>query len=158
MKQMTNRKIWMIGLIFLSFTLIFLAFSLINSKAETSCGMDTGPIYGKKINIQLNNLKIDKYLTIPDGQLAISNTNNYKISTDTIPPILLKFDKKNNLVWAIKLDSKQSGIPLYEMENIILKDDKNGKRITFFNLSYSEPGTIYLTDKFEFDHLCLKAF
>lgn len=158
MKQMTIRKIWMIGLIFLSFTLIFLAFSLINSTDETSCGMDTGPIYGKRINIQLNSLKIDKYLTIPDGQLAISNTNNYKISKDTIPPILVKLDKKKNFIWAIKLDSKDSGIPLYEMENIILIDDKSGKRITFFNLSYSEPGTIYLTEKFEFDYLCLKAF
>ena len=120
--------------------------------------MDTGPVYGQKINVEISKLKIDKYLTIPNGEFGISNTNNPKITTDTVPPILVKLDNKQNLIWAIKLDSKRCGIPLYEMENIELLEDKNGKRITFFNSSYSEPGTIYLTDEFELNYLCLKAF
>ena len=159
---MPKRKIWKIGLIVLSIILIsfaFITFSVFMTFNDgVNCGNDVGPVYVKKVSVKLNSLKVDKYLTIPDGQLGISNTNDGKSSRDTIPPILIRFDKKKKLVWAIKLDSKNSGIPLYKMENIQLVNDENGRRITFFNLSHSEPGVIYLTDKFEFDYLCLKAF
>jgi hypothetical protein len=157
-KMMTKKKMLIIGLTIFGTIILFFAYLTFNSDNKVGCGNDVGPVFGQKINIQLNKIKIVKYLTIPNGHFGISNTKNNKISTDTIPPILIKLDNKRNLIWAIKLDSKNSGIPLYEMENINLVDDKNGKRITFFNSSYSEPGTIYLTDKFEFDYLCLKAF
>jgi hypothetical protein len=160
---MIKRKTWKIGLIILSIILIFFAFKILSvfitlPNDRVGCGNDVGPVYGEKVIVQLDSLKIDNYLIIPDGELGISNTTNFISSIDTIPPILVKFDKKHNLVWAVKLNSKKSGIPLYDVDNIKLVADENGKRITFFNLSHSEPGTIYLTDKFEFDYLCLKAF
>lgn len=138
--------------------MLYFVYIFYTSNSLGDCGMDTGPVYGQKINIEISKINIDKYLKIPNGQLGISNTNNLKITTDTIPPILVKLDNKQNLIWAVNLDSKRYGIPLYEMENIELLEDKNGKRITFFNSSYSEPGTIYLSDEFEFNYLCLKAF
>jgi hypothetical protein len=146
------------GLTILGIIILYFGYMIYTWDSMGDCGMDVGPVYGQKINIEINKINIDKYLTIPSGQFGISNTNNRKLSTDTVPPILVKLDNKRNLIWALKLDSKNSGILLYKMDNIELLDDKYGKRITFFNSSYSEPGTIYLTDKFEFDYLCLKAF
>ncbi|MBK7339684.1 MAG: hypothetical protein IPQ10_08720 [Saprospiraceae bacterium] len=154
----TQKKILTGGLIILMTIFLYFWYAIYTWDSMGECGMDTGPVYGQKINIEINKIIIDEYLTIPGGQFGISNTNNRKLSTDTIPPILVKLDNKRNLIWAVKLDSESSGIPLYEMDNIKLLDDKYGKRITFFNSSYSEPGTIYLTDEFEFDYLCLKAF
>ena len=155
---MAKRKVFLAGLTIVSAIILFFAYQLYTFDKLRDCGMNVGPVYGQKVKIEINKIKIDKYLTVPDGQFGISNTNNRKISADTIPPVLIKLDNKRNLVWALKLDSKSCGIPLYEMNNIKLVDDEHGKRITFFNSSYSEPGTIYLTDKFEFDYLCLKAF
>jgi hypothetical protein len=155
---MKKRKILFLGLIIL-FSIIFL---IKNQYFDTfnngGCGMDAGPVFGYKINTKLNKIKIDELIPFPNGQFGISNTIIRKTLIDTIPPILLKLDKKSNLIWAIKLDTEECGIPLYEMSNIKLVDDKYGKSITFFNLSYSEPGIIYLTDEFEFDYLCLKPF
>ena len=142
--------------LFIICTILYFAYVIYTYKDDSNkgCGMDVGPIYGQKINLDANKIKIDTLLKFRDGQFGLVNG---KFGIDTVPPILIKFDKNRKLVWALKLDSKQSGIPYYEMLDIELIEDKDGKRIKFFNLSFGEPGLIYLTEKFEFDYLCLKS-
>lgn len=154
----TKKKLLITGSIIITIFIgykLYQFISLINSFDE--CGMSAGPIYGLKITAKLDSLNIKTYISIPDGQLAISNTTVDSNSVDTFPPILLKLDKKKNVIWAVSLNSKADNydIPLYSMENIQLVNDKNGKRIEFFNESYMEPGIIYLKENYDFDYLCL---
>jgi len=150
----TTKNIQTTVLLFLACTILYFAYLYTLEGDGKGCGMDVGPIYGQKINLDVNKIKIDTLLKIPDGQFGLVNG---KFGIDTIPPILIKFDKNKKISWAVKLDSEESGIPYYEMLNVKLVDDKNGKKITFFNLSFGEPGVIYLTERFEFDYLCLKS-
>jgi hypothetical protein len=155
---MKKSKILIVGLVFLFSIILLIKNQYFDALNNGGCGMDVGPVYGQKINTKLNKIKIDEFITFSNGQFGISNTIVEKTLIDTIPPILVKLNKKGDLIWAIKLNSEECGIPLYKMGNIKLVEDKHGKSISFFNLSYSEPGTIYLTDEFEFNYLCLKAF
>ncbi|WP_210462941.1 hypothetical protein [Rufibacter roseolus] len=159
------RKTMIVGLLGLAIIIALIGYpfyKLFNTpvKSKGGCGISAILIQGQKVKIKLSTIKINTYLEIPDGQLAISNTNASSKVKDTSPPILIKLDKNQKVVWAIKLDSEEakSGIPLYSMTDIKLLDDKEGKRISFFNLSYMEPGKIYLKDNYDFDYMCLSPF
>ena len=154
-----KKKIFLAGLVvgvaILGYSLY--QFSSLVVSMGGDCGMSDGPIHGQKITVKLDSLDIETYISIPDGRFAISNTNVDSNSVDSFPPVLLRLDSSENIIWAISLDSKADNceIPLYSMDNIQLVNDANGKRITFFNVSYMEPGIIYLKENYDFDYLCL---
>ena len=157
----TRKKILVCGLFSFILFIAFLSYRIYEFSSVLSkfgeCGGSTGPIYEQKSTILLDSTNIDLYLTIPNGRLAISNTLVDSNSIDTIPPILIRVDNSQNIIWAIKLNSNldSSKVPLFKMDNIKLVEDKAGKRISFFNSSYGEPGTIYLTENYDFDFLYL---
>ena len=129
----TTKKVLTTVLLFLASTILYFAYSIYTFEGDDKgCGMNVGPIYGQKMNLDVNTIQIDTLLKIPDGQFGLVNG---KVGIDTISPILIKFDKNKNLSWAVKLDSEESGIPYYEMLDVKLIDDKDEKKITFFNLS-----------------------
>jgi hypothetical protein len=106
--------------------------------SETNCN-------GIKISLNLNKIKADKYLKCPNGEIGFINTANSKT------PIIFKKDTNSNLLWAYKLESDScSGIPFKKMKSMKLVENDGDLRITFFNYSYSEPGTIYLDDQYNF--------
>jgi len=114
------------------------------------CGMSAGPCFGQPVEIKLETAKVDQYLTCPNGRIGFISTQ------DTLSPIVFKMDTSSKLVWALKLESDScSGIPLKRMTGMEILEDKGLKRIHFFNQTYSEPGTIYLTDDYNFEYLCL---
>jgi hypothetical protein len=122
--------------------------SFVNDLGE--CGMSGGPCFGQNINLKLNNAKVDQYLDCPNGQIGFISIQ------DTLTPIVFKIDSNSKLLWALKLESDScSGIPLRQMSGMEILEDDGMKRIYFFNQTYSEPGTIYLTDDYNFKYLCL---
>lgn len=155
-KMNTIRKILIGILITVVVVIVIFIFAVIFTYESTGkCGMSSGPCYGRKINVDLSKTIIDTFLIIPDGQLAISNTNVDEDLKDTIPPIIIKLDKRKNIIWAVKLYSDECGIAFYEMSSIFLHDNKSKKEISFFNVSYEEHGTIFLTENFDFEYMCL---
>ena len=114
------------------------------------CGFSSGPCLGEKIDFNLRAAKVDQYLDCPNGRIGFVHTQ------DTLTPIVFKIDKHSKLLWALRLESDScSGIPLKQMSGMEILEDKGLKRIHFFNETYSEPGTIYLNDNYDFDYLCL---
>jgi len=118
---------------------------------------NSNEIYCKEIKTSLDSVKIDTYLTIPNGKLAICYTTTDSITIDSFPPILIKLNKDNSIVWAVSLDTKSTNceIPLFKMDNIRLVKEDRYWMITFFNVTYQEPGIIYLTENFDFDYMYL---
>ncbi len=114
------------------------------------CGMSAGPCYGQAVEITLETSKVDQYLACPNGRIGFISTQ------DTLSPIIFKVDTNSKLVWALRLESDScSGIPLKQMTGMEILEDKGLRRIHFFNQTYSEPGTIYLTNDYNFEYLCL---
>ncbi len=117
------------------------------------CGFDAGPYYGKKINIDFKTFKYDEFIEVPNGKIFVSNEH------DAMPLILLKTDKANNVIWAYEfVMEKEELIPFSSISNLQLVEGKKYKSINFFNNSYSEPGSIYLTDDYDFKYICLSPF
>lgn len=148
------KSILAVVLPFVGFALLILALFLHSLPGTWQCGMSAGPIYGQSIQISLDTMHFDEYLDIPGGQFALSNTIPAAGGIDTIPPILVKFDKQHRVVWALRLDAKESGIPLYEMGGMSFYEDDD-KRIYFFNKSYSEPGSLFLDNEYNLRYVCL---
>lgn len=115
------------------------------------CALNVGPCNGRQITLDQDSVTVDQHFDIPNGRLALSRT------TDTLPPILFKTDESNKVVWAIELKTgtKECGIPCCKLTNIKLSTDDAQNKIFFFNGCYSEPGTIYLTEDFDFNYMCL---
>ena len=113
------------------------------------CGLSAGPCFGQKQDLNISSVKVDQYLSCPNGQIGFISTQ------DTLSPIIFKVDKDNKLLWAFELNTDSCiGVPLKKMNGMTL--EKNGaKSIRFNNQSYGEPGTIYLTDEYDFMYLCL---
>ena len=113
------------------------------------CGFSYGPCYGEKVELDFKKIKVDNYLYCPNGKIGFVNTQ------DSLAPIVFKIDQDEKLLWSLKLESDScSEIPLKKMSGIKMEENK-GPRIEFFNETYMEPGTIYLTKDYDFDYLCL---
>lgn len=110
------------------------------------CSMYLGPCYGEKIKVKIDSLKIDQYVNFPNGRFAFAHTQ------DTLPPIFIKLDKTNKLVWAFKLvnETDSCWVPLRKMSGMYLQ----GRVINFFNNSYGEPALIYLDNNYNFRFIC----
>ena len=117
------------------------------------CGMSVGPIYGDTLNPNKINLDFEQTIEIPNGKFGLMNL------MDTLAPKLVKFDKNDNLIWAVEFKEDSTiGIPYQKLSKMDLIKDEYGVRLAFFNHSYSEPGKIYLTDNYELEHMCLSPF
>jgi hypothetical protein len=116
------------------------------------CGFANGPCFGVKINLDLNNQIIDEYIDVPNGKIGFISV---KESADTLAPIMFKLDRASRLQCAFRLESEFcSGIPLKEMSGMRLFHNREIS-IEFFNDTYSEPGSIYLTADYDFEYMCL---
>jgi hypothetical protein len=114
------------------------------------CGMSAGPCFGQQVDFNLETEIVDLYLDCPNGRIGFISTQ------DTLSPKVFKVDKSSRLLWALRLDSDScSGIPMKKISGMEILEDNGIKRIHFFNQTYSEPGTIYLTDDYNFEYLCL---
>ncbi len=156
---MTVKRKIVIGILFIFSVLISLAvYELYQWNSFISdigpCGIGAKPNSGKKINLNLDTVRIDKYIDIPGGKYAIAYSNNNSHSYSDIPPILIRLDNEKQILWAVILYGDRA---FYKMSSIKLVVDDMGKRIRFFNDNYGEPGTIYLKENYDFDYLCLES-
>lgn len=116
------------------------------------CVFSSGPCSTISIDIELDTLEVDTFIAIPNGQLALANTQHEAVL------ILARLDASNTPVWAQKLQGATKcldPIPLLEISNIYLTSSETGHYVHFFNDSYMEPGTIYLDKNYNFEMLCL---
>lgn len=115
------------------------------------CGFSVGPYEGKPMDGQVDTTLIDIFLGYPNGLYGFMH------AFDSLPPIMVKMDDTEQVIWAIELSSSDSSnwIPFEGLNNPVLYEDEHGKRIFFSNNSFPEPGTIYLTDDYNFDYVCL---
>jgi hypothetical protein len=119
-------------------------------KGLGECGMSAGPIYGKPISINMEDLKLDQKIVIPNGMLGLMNLS------DSLSPKLIKFDVHGKLIWAVEFREELNvDIPHNNLSKMELINDKYGIRLEFFNNSYGEPGVIYLTEDYEIEYMCL---
>ncbi len=116
------------------------------------CGFANGPCYGVNVDLNLKTQKVDSYLDIPNGKIGFISVED---NADTLAPIIFKVDKNFKLKWALRLVPDSCGIPLNEMSGMRLSSENGRHTIHFFNQTYSEPGTIYLTEDFDFEYVCL---
>ena len=114
------------------------------------CGMSAGPIYSDPITIDKDNLELEQQIEIPEGKFGLLNLS------DSLSPKLIKFDRSNNVVWAVEFrEDSLVGLPYQRLSEMELINDEYGIRLSFFNNSYGEPGKIYLTDDYEVEYMCL---
>lgn len=115
------------------------------------CGFSVGPYEGQELKIDLDTVTVDEFLEYPNGRFAFLSTQ------DSLTPIMIKLNKHDSIIWAIKLNSSDSAnwIPMNGMTDIRLNKESEVKSIFFFNSSFSEPGTIYLTENYDFKYMCL---
>ena len=114
------------------------------------CGMSVGPCYGATIEIDMDTVSIEQYIDIPTGTFAFANLG------DTLTPKLIKLDASKEVVWAVEFKEDQDcSIPHRKLSEMKLVEDEYGRRLSFFNLSYGEPGTIHLDKDDEFKYMCL---
>lgn len=114
------------------------------------CAMLSGPCFGQAVEIDLKKVTVDQYLNCPNGRIGFISTQ------DTLSPIIFKLDTNAKIVWALRLESDScSGIPMKQISGMEILEEEGVKRILFFNQTYSEPGTIHLTDEYNFEYLCL---
>lgn len=149
-----------IAIVFVTFAATFLIRKMIKSVSD-NLKCDFGPIYGKSIQVDIKSIKIDTFLKIPQGQLAFANTRLFNDSTNFQPPILIKLDNKKKVLWAIKFEMEKEEGEENEtigINSIKLIDDNEEKKIHFFNTTFREPGTIYLTEDYDFECMCLSIF
>ena len=117
------------------------------------CLMMDGPIYGKSISLNAEDLEMEQEIKIPNGKLGFLNLS------DSLAPKMLKFDDLDNLIWAITFQSDSlENIPHQKLSEMALIKEKNEVVLSFFNYSVGEPGKIYLTKGFDFKYMCLSAW
>ncbi len=116
---------------------------------------------GQKISFSLDSVNLQRSMKIPGGYLVFANRNSDSVSSDTLPPVLAKLNRKEEVIWAVFLDSKIDScgqLPFYKAIDIRLVEEKNGDRmIYFFNTPVQEPGWIYLTRNYDFAGFYLDA-
>ena len=114
------------------------------------CGFANGPCYGEKVKLNLKTQKVDEYIDVPNGKIGFISI---KEGADTLAPIVFKLDQNSKLLWALRLETDNCGLPLEEMSNLRL--DLERRAIIFFNDTYGEPGDIQLTKDYDFEYMCL---
>jgi len=134
--------------------LLYAGIILINTVGSASnmgkCGMSAGPCYGEKTTVNLNKVRVDKYLDCANGKIGFMHTQ------DKAHPVMFKIGLDSKIKWAYKFDADACcGIPMLKISGMELETRKGENSIRFFNESYSEPGVFYLTKDFDFDFLCL---
>ncbi|MFY8022340.1 MAG: hypothetical protein ACOVP1_14135 [Bacteroidia bacterium] len=122
-------------------------------KPYAECGMEDGPIYGRKTNIDIGSIIVDESFKVPGGKLFVCNTTASDLELDSIAPIFFKLDSNDQVVWAVELISNKD-IKLFAIEDCRL----NGHEIHFFNSTHLEPGVIYLDENYDFKYMCLSMF
>ncbi len=120
---------------------------------EADCGMENGPLLGRKTFVDIGTVIVDESFKIPGGKLFICNTPAEDLELDSLAPILFKLDSNDHVVWAVELKSDNE-INLFAMEDCRL----NGHELHFFNSTHFEPGVIYLDENFDFKYMCLSMF
>ena len=154
-RQFSKMKKYIIGIILLIALTTFLIVRLTQYNTwidkHDECFMDDGPCLGKKVKIDKNSYVIIEQIEVPNGTIAIMKEK--QSFSDTVPPTLVRFDNTHEILWAVSLDTKQSGceIPLFKMSGLTLSKNNSGKKITFFNETHGEPGAIYLTKEYDFE-------
>ena len=122
-------------------------------KIYADCGIEDGPLYGRKTFVDIETVIVDESFKIPGGKLFICNTPTVDLELDSLAPILFKLDSNDHVVWAVELKSNNE-IDLFAMEDCRL----NGHELHFFNSTHFEPGVIYLDENFDFKYMCLSMF
>ena len=117
------------------------------------CGMENGPLYGRKTSVDIRTVVVDESVNIPGGKLFICNTPCEDLELDSLAPVLFKLDSIDHVVWAVELKSDNE-INLFAMEDCRLI----GHELHFFNSTHLEPGVIYLDENFNFKYMCLNMF
>jgi hypothetical protein len=116
------------------------------------CWWDAGPYYGKKI-------KVDQAVMVFDQEIKISS-GFFKIKDGSAgnAPIIVFTDQSGTPLWSRSLTVGESArVPeLTKITPVELIEYNDGKRLSFFNQSYSEPGDIFLTYDYSFSCICLK--
>ncbi len=113
------------------------------------CGMAVGPIYGDLIKINKQDQVVEQKIEIPLGAFGLANLS------DSLSPKLIKFDNSGNVIWAVEFREDPLFIPHQKLSKMELRNGENGVSLSFFNNSYDEPGTIYLTEDYELKYMCL---
>ncbi len=116
------------------------------------CVMSDGPVYGDTIAIHDKNLNLEQQIQIPNGKFGFMNLS------DSLSPKLIKFDKDDNIIWAIEFKQDSMVLPYQELSKMRLVKDGYGIRLSFSNYSHGEPGVIYLTDEYNVEYMCLSMF
>ncbi len=122
-------------------------------KIYADCGMENGPIFGKKLKTNLLSHEVNINFVIPKGRIVICNTGSEDLESDNLAPILYKVDSNYNVEWAVELISDKD-VKLYSIEDCRLV----GHELHFFNSTHLEPGVIYLDENYNFKYMCLSMF
>lgn len=118
------------------------------------CGMENGPLFGKKIKPNVLSFEVNVNFEIPKGRrIIICNTSTDDLESDSLAPILYKVDSNYNVEWAVELISDKD-VKLYSIEDCRMV----GHELHFFNSTHLEPGVIYLDENFNFKYMCLSMF
>lgn len=114
------------------------------------CAMMAGPIYGDPIIVNVDSLSLEQEINIPNGKFGLISLS------DSLPPKLIKYDLEDSLIWAVEFrEDTLIGIPHQRLSEMTLRETEQGYILSFFNVSNSEPGNIYLTENFELEYMCL---
>jgi hypothetical protein len=124
-----------------------------NFKIEADCGMEDGPIYGRKIKSNVLSMVVNINIPVKGGELFICNTPADDLELDSLAPVLYKVDSNYHVLWAVELVSHYD-VKLYSIEDCRLF----GHELHFFNSTHLEPGVIYLDENFDFKYMCLSMF
>ena len=150
MKKTVKYIAWILGILIVVIGLFIGLFAISWNNSFGDCGMSAGPIYGDSVTVQSENLEIDQLIEIPSGKFGLMNLS------DSLSPKLIKFDKRDNIIWAVEFgEDSLVGLPHQRLSEMKLVNDEYGIRLSFFNYSYGEPGRIYLTDDYELEFMCL---
>ena len=106
---------------------------------------------GKEIQISLDKISIEKSIDIPNGKFVFSNLQ------DTLPPLMIKTDNANKVIWARAFPDSVCWIPHSHLLIGKLEKHDYGFIIRCFNDSYSEPATIYLDENYNFKNIYFSA-
>lgn len=116
------------------------------------CGLAAGPYYGNKIEINPDTISYDELISYEKGKIGLINR------TPKEHPILLGFDKNNQLLWAVEMATDSLDIPIFSIDGLKLSRESSDYTFAFFNHSYSEPGFVKIKRNGKFKCFCLSPF
>ena len=111
-------------IVFGYFTFLFYSFSDAIEQSD-HCVMNVGPIYGDTVPI-IAPPTLEEEIQIPKGKFGFLHL------TDTLSPILIKFDSDNVIQWAIEFKADSSlSLPYQRLSGFEMKEDEYGIRLHF---------------------------